>query len=77
MIACPDAGRVLPPLPRRADRAGSRPMRWGRVLIDIRMGSVQIGECDVTVHMSLQYSTLHALAALAWLGLELGVGSTY
>jgi acyl-CoA thioester hydrolase len=41
------------------------------------MGSVQVGECDVMGHMNVRHYISRALEALAWLGLELGVGRAY
>ena len=41
------------------------------------MGSVQVGECDVMGHMNVRHYVSRALEALAWLGLELGLGPGY
>ena len=41
------------------------------------MGSVQVGECDVMGHMNVRHYVSRALDALAWLGLELGLGPAY
>lgn len=46
-------------------------------MIEIGMGSVQIGECDVMGHMNVRHYVSRALEALAWLGLELGLGPAY
>jgi acyl-CoA thioester hydrolase len=41
------------------------------------MGSVQVGECDVMGHMNVRHYVSRALDALAWLGLELGMGPAH
>ena len=46
-------------------------------MIEIGMGSVQVGECDVMGHMNVRHYVSRALEALAWLGLELGLGPAY
>ena len=46
-------------------------------MIEIGMGSVQVGECDVMGHMNVRHYVSRALDALAWLGLELGLGPAY
>ena len=46
-------------------------------MIEIGMGSVQGGECDVMGHMNVRHYVSRALEALAWLGLELGLGPAY
>jgi acyl-CoA thioester hydrolase len=46
-------------------------------VIEIGMGSVQIGECDVMGHMNVRHYVSRALEALDWLGLELGLGPAY
>ncbi|MBL6082737.1 acyl-ACP thioesterase [Belnapia sp. T18] len=47
------------------------------MMIDIGMGSVQVGECDVMGHMNVRHYVSRALEALDWLGLELGLGPSY
>ena len=42
------------------------------MVIEIGMGSVQVGECDVMGHMNVRHYVSRALEARAWLGLELG-----
>ena len=46
-------------------------------MIEIGMGSVQVGECDVMGHMNVRHYVSRALEALAWLGFELGLGPAY
>lgn len=46
-------------------------------MIEIGMGSVQVGECDVMGHMNVRHYVSRALDALAWLGFELGLGPAY
>jgi acyl-CoA thioester hydrolase len=46
-------------------------------VIEIGMGSVQVGECDVMGHMNVRHYVSRALEALDWLGLELGLGPAY
>ena len=46
-------------------------------MIEIGMGSVQVGECDVMGHMNVRHYVSRALDALAWLGLEFGLGPAY
>ncbi len=46
-------------------------------MIEIGMGSVQLGECDVMGHVNVRHYVSRALDALAWLGLELGLGPAY
>ncbi len=46
-------------------------------MIEIGMGSVQTGECDAMGHMNVRHYVSRALEALAWLGLELGLGPAY
>ena len=77
MAACPDAGACcrlrLGVLIEWATGQGDR----RRAVIEIGMGSVQIGECDVMGHMNVQHYISRALDALAWLGFELGLGPAY
>ncbi len=47
------------------------------MVIEIGMGSVQVGECDVMGHMNVRHYVSRALEALDWLGLELGLGPAY
>ncbi len=46
-------------------------------MIEIGMGSVQVGECDVMGHMNVRHYVSRALEAMDWLGLELGLGPAY
>jgi acyl-CoA thioester hydrolase len=46
-------------------------------VIEIGMGSVQLGECDVMGHMNVRHYVSRALEALAWLGLEIGLGPAH
>jgi acyl-CoA thioester hydrolase len=46
-------------------------------VIEIGMGSVQVTECDVMGHMNVRHYVSRSLEALAWLGLELGLGPAY
>jgi acyl-CoA thioester hydrolase len=46
-------------------------------VIEIGMGSVQTGECDVMGHMNVRHYVARALEAMAWLGLELGLGPAH
>lgn len=46
-------------------------------MIEIGMGSVQVGECDVMGHMNVRHYVSRALEALDWLGFELGLGPAY
>ena len=46
-------------------------------MIEIGMGSVQVGECDVMGHMNVRHYVSRALEALDWLGLGLGLGPAY
>lgn len=46
-------------------------------MIEIGMGSVQVGECDVMGHMNVRHYVARALEALAWLGHELGLGPAH
>ena len=46
-------------------------------MIEIGMGSVQTGECDVMGHMNVRHYVSRALGTLAWLGLELGLGPAH
>jgi acyl-CoA thioester hydrolase len=46
-------------------------------VVEIGMGSVQVGECDVMGHMNVRHYVSRALEALDWLGLELGPGPAY
>ncbi len=46
-------------------------------MIEIGMGSVQTGECDVMGHMNVRHYVSRTLEAIAWLGLELGLGPAY
>ena len=42
-------------------------------MIEIGMGSVQVGECDVMGHMNVRYYVSRALEAMAWGGMRLVV----
>jgi acyl-CoA thioester hydrolase len=46
-------------------------------VIEIGMGSVQTGECDVMGHMNVRHYVSRGLEAMAWLGLELGLGPAH
>lgn len=46
-------------------------------MIEIGMGSVQVGECDVMGHMNVRHYVSRALEAVAWLGLEIGLGPAH
>jgi acyl-CoA thioester hydrolase len=46
-------------------------------VIEIGMGSVQVGECDVMGHMNVRHYVSRALEALDWLGFELGLSPAY
>ena len=46
-------------------------------MIEIGMGSVQTGECDVMEHMNVRHYVSRGLEAMAWLGLELGLGPAH
>ena len=77
MAACPDAGAccrlrlgvLFGLIAGQGDRR--------RAVIEIGMGSVQIGECDVMGHMNVRHYVSRALEALDWLGLELGLAPAY
>jgi acyl-CoA thioester hydrolase len=46
-------------------------------VIEIGEGSVQAGECDVMGHMNVRHYVARSLEAMAWLGLELGLGPSF
>jgi acyl-CoA thioester hydrolase len=77
MAACPGAEACCRPCLGVLTGHRHQAKKAEGTVIEIGMGSVQIGECDVMGHMNVRHYVSPALEALDWLGLELGLSSAY